>query len=172
MDWEIDEGVGYDYGCAENTELFELMRGQFVTDRAAARACTTTASQFDPVHLWLVLEALARGDTQEDWAAEFAVLARNRWIPVLYEVDEVPGLGDRSFDDEYAAEDFDEDSAAGCRSRLIALLAVLDGPDVTSNYDVDGLVRDVRRVTGGNDPLDVPGKELLAIADGRRFHGR
>lgn len=175
MDRRIDEddhSLDHQYGDARDTELYEMILAQFTADRAAADATDARSPDLAPMHLWLIIEGMARRDPRLDWRAERALLATNRWVRVLYDADEVPSLGDPALDDEYAGDRIDEDSPAGCRTRLIALLGVLDGPDVTCNFDVDGLVADVRTATGGNDPLALAGDTLLSMAETRRFSGR
>lgn len=189
----IDEGddhLDYQYGCARDTELYEMMLAQLIADRTAAgelrpqppRARQTPAvtdagadastPDLAPMHLWLISEGMARGDPRLDWRAECALLVYNRWVPVLYDADEPPWPGGRAWDDEYNPDGIDEDSPVGCRNRLIALLGVLDGPDVIRNFDVDGFVADIRTVTGGNDPLSLSGDAFLSMAERRRFAGR
>lgn len=166
MDHEIDEGTGYDYGAPHTTGFYELMAGQFLAERAAG----LPASE-DPALLWLALEASARGDARIDRAAHRAALAANRWLPVLYEVDGAPGLGDPSPDDAFDPALLGAPGAPGCRARLIALLALLDGPGVTRNFDIDALVRAVRRRTGGYDAAAVGRSALLRLAEEHRRPG-
>src|SRR5699024_5213244 len=137
----------YDYGCATHTAFYDLMYRQYAFERDAGTASPST----DPGLLWLVFESLARKDKRIDLADQRAALAANRWLPILYEVDELPGIGDDSIDDDFDPDLFDEESLDGCRMRLTALLAVVDGPGVSRNFDLLSLARAVHRSTGSYD---------------------
>jgi len=164
MDFEIDAGLGYDYGCETNTGFYDLMYGQYAFERDQGTASPST----DPGLLWLVFESLARGDKRIDLADERPALAANRWIPVLYEFDRPPGFGDDSIDDDYDSALFDEDSLDGCRTRLTALLSVIDGPGAPQNFDLLALARSIHRLTGGYDPMVVDRDALLCMAESCR----
>ncbi len=161
MDFEIDAGLGYDYGCDSTTEFYDLMYGQYAFERDAG----TASPSADPGLLWLVFESLARGDGRIDLADARPAMAANRWIPVLYEVDGLPGIGDGSIDDDYDPELLHEDSLDGCRTRLTALLSVIDGPGATQNFDLLALARAIHRRTGGYDPAGLDRDALLRIAE-------
>src|SRR5699024_1859380 len=108
MDRGIDEGdqnLEHQYGRAQDTELYEMMLAQFMADRAAARnaiaqpphtespsavtdaAATAFPPDLAPMHMWLIIEGMSRGDPRLDWRAECALLAANRWLPILYDAD-------------------------------------------------------------------------------------
>ncbi|QDQ97774.1 hypothetical protein [Tomitella fengzijianii] len=164
MDFEIDAETGYNYGNASNTAFYEIMLAQHAAELTAG----TAAPDDDPGLLWLTFEGIARSDARIDWSSHRGALAGNRWVPILYELDEDSGLGDVPIDDDYDPALFDEDSLAGCRTRLIGLLMLADGPGVTENFDLVELARDIHATTGGYDPLALARSELLLLAEGRR----
>ncbi|WP_182348570.1 hypothetical protein [Tomitella gaofuii] len=164
MDFEINAETGYNYGTASNTAFYELMLAQYSAELASG----TASPDSDPGLLWLTFEGIARRDARVDWSAHRGALAGNRWLPILYEVEEDCSLGDTSIDDEYDPALFDEDSLVGCRTRLTALLSLADGPGVTENFDLVELARDIHAATGGYDPLALARADLLMLAEGRR----